>query len=87
MSNDPINPTSEISEDLGSATILAAFDIAVLSYDTYDNSLGKLTIKINKQFVVDPIENVLTAEGWTPIVGIDRQNVPGHSYQGVACCS
>ena len=70
MSNDPNNTTPQGSAGLGSATILTAFDIAVLSYDTYDN--GRLTKVVNSQTVVDPIENDLIAAGWLSTGSLSR---------------
>lgn len=84
MSNDHNNPTPQSSTDLGSATVLTAFDIAVLSYDTYDNSASKLTTVISSQTTVDPVEDALISAGWTPIVDVKGQTVSEDSYQGVA---
>jgi flagellin-like hook-associated protein FlgL len=60
-----------------------AADITFLAYNTYTD--GNLTTKSSGgSFVVDPVEEQLEADGWTPIVGATGQVNAGDSYQGVA---
>lgn len=82
-STSPPTTPPQNAADLQSPTIFTAFDVAVLSYDTY-SSYQNLFTTVGTTFEQDPVEVELEADGWKPIGGLQGQDVTQDSYQGVA---
>lgn len=78
-SNDSLLPSS----NLDSATILTAFEVSELAYDSYDASTNLLMTKEGGVLQEDTIEKQLVADGWQSI-DADGEDVSSTSFQGDA---